>query len=369
MSKNDTLKDSISRPFEIKKDENFKDIVRYKAITALIVKSTIQEYSSLSLTEIASLIVNTKQRPANMTKEQLLGDEVDQLPTEIGTGKEKNTINDFVFNIRIPGSDEVNKVAIIDKIFSVDIEMQNSSPNYLVQRGIYYGASLLRETVPESDSEYANIHKVYSIWFCSKNIPQIKQNNAMYKGRADELNKEFVHHFGIRRFYSDIDQVSIAEKDSDLIEVVFIELNKLKEISLPDYELVKDLFFNTSTVIQDIEVKEQVTLNSVEKGVYKMIDYEARLKQHEIDYEARLKQHEIDCEAMLKQRVAETEAETEARVKVEERTESAYLVYKSIRETNPTATDSAIIAKVSKILLLSDTEKQMFTEKVKENNK
>lgn len=44
MSKNNTLADTAVSLVNSTKDENFKDIIRYKAIAALLVKLTIPEF-------------------------------------------------------------------------------------------------------------------------------------------------------------------------------------------------------------------------------------------------------------------------------------------------------------------------------------
>lgn len=81
-----------------------------------------------------------------------------------------------------------------------------------------------------------------------------------------------------RRFYSDIEtHVVSAEKSSDLIEVVFVELKKLTNNLYKETEkLVYDLFYNTNNIVNQIERMEKVNLTKVKKGVQDMIDYEAR---------------------------------------------------------------------------------------------
>lgn len=51
-----------------------------------------------------------------------------------------------------------------------NITSENVLGYNLISRAVYYGASLLRSTVPAGDTKYSNIHKVYSIWFCNGNI-------------------------------------------------------------------------------------------------------------------------------------------------------------------------------------------------------
>ena len=201
MSKNNTLADTAVSLVNSTKDENFKDIIRYKAIAALLVKLTIPEFKDKTLVEIAKLIVNIRRRNDKDTATSILEDEVDFLPTEIGTNDEKNTLSDSIFQIRT--SDGVSNIRLgnlFDKI-TVNAEMQNTTSESvlgynLISRAVYYGASLLRSTVPSGDTKYTDIHKVYSIWFCNGNIK--------FDTNYDEVKHEYIHRYGMRRFYSDV---------------------------------------------------------------------------------------------------------------------------------------------------------------------
>ena len=275
MSKNNTLADTAVSLVNSTKDENFKDIIRYKAIAALLVKLTIPEFKDKTLVEIAKLIVDIRRRNDKDTATSILEDEVDFLPTEIGTNDEKNTLSDSIFQIRTgDGISNIRLGNIFDKV-TVNAEMQNTTSESvlgynLISRAVYYGASLLRSTVPAGDTKYTDIHKVYSIWFCNGNIK--------FDTDYDEVKHEYIHRYGMRRFYSDVtNRVAPAEKPSDLMEVVLVELNKLKAYSDNETErLVFDLFYNTSNVVNQIESLEKVNLTKVKKGVQDMIDYETR---------------------------------------------------------------------------------------------
>lgn len=82
MSKNDALADTAVSLVSCTKDENFKDIVRYKAIAALIVKLTIPEFKDKTLVEIAKQIIDLKHRNEKNTDASILEDEVDFLDNE-----------------------------------------------------------------------------------------------------------------------------------------------------------------------------------------------------------------------------------------------------------------------------------------------
>ncbi len=270
MSKNDTLNDSLTTVNCMTRDENFKDIVRYKAIAALLVKFAIPEFKNESISSIARLIVDRRARKENMTKAEILEDEVDFLPTEAGTKDEKNTVSDAVFELRV--NDKITEVRLSSDDVTVNTEMQQivseGTLGYnLVSRAIYYGASLLRSTVPAGDTNYTGIHKVYSIWFCGGNL-KLKEYNGT-EGR-------YVHRYGLRRFYDNLDGFVPAESFADLIEVVLIELKKLKEHDSETERMIYTLFHNPKEVVQLIETAEGIKLVKVEKGVTEMIDYEAR---------------------------------------------------------------------------------------------
>lgn len=277
MSKNDTLVDSLETNFKITRDENFKDAIRYKAIAAIIVKLVIPYFKDKTIVETARSIVDRRKRQPNMSDADILNDEVDFLPTEAGTKDEKNTISDSIFLVRVGESGEELRVDLSTKLVTFNAEMQTSTSHKalgydLISRAIYYGASLLRDTVPAGDTKYTNIHKVYSVWFCSKS-PEIFMYN--------EIKDRFIHRYGIRRFYEGIDKTVPAELNSDLIEVVIVDLPKLADNSKDNdlIDMVNTLFFDTPALTEKIEAQTTISLAKVRKGVYSMIDYEARTKK------------------------------------------------------------------------------------------
>ena len=274
MGKNSTLYDSAVTIDSITKDENFKDVIRYKAIAALLIKFAIPEFNDKSLVDISRAIIDRRERKAYMSDVEILEDEVDFLPTEVGTKDEKNTINDAVLRIATNSGITEVKLKCIDREFTVNMEMQNSTSTKVlgynvVSRAIYYGASLLRDTVPAGDTKYTNIHKVYSIWFCNKNL------NLM---SIPEVDSEYIHRYGFRRFYNHIPNKNApVEKEADLIEVVMVELQKIPKNSSDDtLDLVYKLFNNTSGAVNKLEAVTKINLTKVRKGVFEMLDYEKR---------------------------------------------------------------------------------------------
>ena len=259
MGKNTNLINSLETVSSSYRDEIFKDIFRYKCIAALIIKYSIVEYQNLDIVEIAKLIIDYKNR-GELNTEEVMNDEIDLLPSEIGTGSEKNTINDIVFCVKAIDGHRYNRITI-------NLEMQTSKPKEysVISRAIYYGASLLRNTVPSADTTYSNIHKVYSVWLCTKNI--INES-------IDELKGRFIHRYNMRRNYPDIiDKVYKAEDESDLIEVTLIELSKLDKYKSSDMDkIIYDLIYSTNTVASYIEKTAKVDLTKFRKVAVDMID-------------------------------------------------------------------------------------------------
>lgn len=291
MGKNSYLDNSVDglaeRKQAITSDESFKDIVRFKAISALLVQSIIPEYKALTLVEVARLIVDSRKRPANMSDADVLDDEVDNINGEVGTGDEKRTLNDFAFKIRKPGSNDGD--IELARIITVNTEMQNSTSGTtlgynVVSRAVYYGASLLRNTVPARDTKYTGIHKVYSIWFCAKPI-KFDISNEQLAGDNGELlktlNNEYVHKLRIHRSYDDIRGKTVEpEPATDLMEIDIIELPRLYDaVDDESREVLYDFFFKIKDIVTTIEHKSGISLRKVKKGVNNMIDYEERLKR------------------------------------------------------------------------------------------
>lgn len=300
MSKNSTLPNTMNEINSIQKDENFKDVIRYKAIAALLIKFTIPEFNDKSLIEIARAIVDRRKRSIDMSDTDILEDEIDFLPSESGTRDEKNTLNDAVFKVKI--DEEITGITLrcIDKEITVNTEMQGKTKYLgysLVSRAVYYGASLLRDTVPAGDTKYENINKVYTIWFCAEDLGLIEYIQS--KGK-------YLHRYGIRRFYDDCKHMyAPVEKESDLIEVIMIELPKIPLNPTNDTEkIIRKLFYDTSRAVDLIERVEKVNLTKIRKGVREMIDYEARTKAR---VEAAVKEAEARAEARAEEAKTNTE--------------------------------------------------------------
>lgn len=333
MGKNSYLDESVDGLAERKQaitcDESFKDIVRYKAISALLVQSIIPEYKALTLVEVARLIVDSRKRNPNMSDADVLDDEVDCINTEVGTGGEKKTLNDFAFKIRKPGSKEGDTE--LDRIITVNTEMQNSTSGKalgynVVSRAVYYGASLLRNTVPARDTKYTGIHKVYSIWFCAKYVRFDISNEQLAGGDGEllkTLNDEYIHKLRIHRSYDDIRGKTVEpEHATDLMEIDIIELPRLYDaVDDESREVLYDFFFKIKDIVPTIEHKSGVSLRKAKKGVTDMINYEERLaeakKGYAEDYEERLAERLAEAKKDYAEDYAERFAEAKERLERE----------------------------------------------------
>lgn len=302
MAKNSTVADLVDKSFKITQDRSFKDIIRFKAIAAIVLKFAVPEFRNKTLVETARAIIDGKRaRKTNMTDAEVLDDEIDFLPSEAGVKGEKQTYNDAVFKVSIAGNEIPVSLSSLEAELTVNTEMQNKTAGLgysLVSRAVYYGASLLRDTVSAGDSSYVGIHKVYSVWLCNENLPGLQLK--------DELKERYIHTYSIWREYEDCAYVC-KDKNADLIQVVMVELPKLKERDGLAVEMLYKLFNETQNIVSEIERVTGVTLAKARKGVGAMIDYEARLKED----------------------LAEARAEARAEAKAEARTEAVKAIVKS----------------------------------------
>ncbi len=273
MAKNSTVADLVNKPFKITEDRSFKDILRFKAIAAVVLKFAVMELKDKSLIEIARLIKDERGRKAGMTDAEVLDDEIDFLPSEAGVKDEKETKNDTVFKILLSGREVPVGVAHLGKVLTVNTEMQNKTTGLgynIISRAVYYSASLLRDTVPAGDSEYKGMHKVYSIWFCDASLPDLQ--------RIPELKERCVHTYSIWRGYHEWEYL-YKDKNADLMQIVMVELPKLKEKDGEAAAMLYKLFNETQNIVSEIERVTGVTLLKARKGVGTMVDYEGLLEE------------------------------------------------------------------------------------------
>ena len=343
LAKNSTVSDLVNKPFKITEDHSFKDILRFKGIAAIVLKFAIPELKDKTLTEIARAIINcNRARKPDMTDAEVLDDEIDFLPSEAGVKDEKLTINDAVFKVSIAGENMSLELSCLESELTVNTEMQNKTTGLeynLISRAVYYGASLLRDTVPAGDSSYAGIHKIYTVWLCNKEL-----SDLCLKA---ELKERCVHTYSIWREYENHDHL-YRDKNADLMRVIMIELPKLKKNDGLAAELLYKLFNQTQSIVSEIERVTGVTLSKARKGVGVMIDYEARLQarlqENEERLQARLQEklqeNEERLQARLQEKLQEKEVEIRAEARAEVRVENVRSIVKSWHKLGQAYTDA-----------------------------
>jgi predicted transposase/invertase (TIGR01784 family) len=161
------------------------------------------------------------------------------------------------FTMKLPGHEKITYVNV-----TIDFEMQKSKPTEykIVKRGIYYAASLLRDTLTHA-GKYANIHKVYSVWLCNFEF--------IDSGR-------YVHKYNMfRNYIENNSQKCEKDPDADLLEVIFIELTKLAEHTQDELaQFLNAVFHDIGGLPKLMEEKSGVAIGgtALEKGVSEVID-------------------------------------------------------------------------------------------------
>ncbi|MDE7477497.1 MAG: hypothetical protein K2M91_06050 [Lachnospiraceae bacterium] len=256
----------------ITKDEVFKEILKFKWMAAIILKNSITEYKDLNPLEIARLIKDERAR-GEQSDEELLQDEIDLIDGIEGTGVQKNTIKDVTFRAIS------NENRLFINLITINLEMQNkfnkTKPN-TISRAVYYAASGLRATVAAGDTDYANMHKVYTIWLCAENVVFDNGFDTAWLYKEKGVNYLYKHRFGIRRFYDELPEgMSQSDREEDLIEIVMIDLKVLKSKvedkqagnATADEEVLLESIYNMPKAIGLMEKVYHVDLTSYEKGV------------------------------------------------------------------------------------------------------
>ena len=221
---------------ETQYDASARKIVAQKAILAYILKSTMDEFTSVSVKQIMELIEGTPQiheaavhqdtpDAPSADSERLSGsDRIKDMATEDVSIREGTVRYDIRFTVRVPKADE--RIEII-----VNIEIQNKdTPGYPIpKRGIYYGSRLIsaQRGPVFKDQEYAKIKKVVSIWIC--------ENTAL--SREDTINEYSILEKCRRGSYHE------EKKNYDLMQVIVMRLGSGGENSEDDaIRLLSKLF-------------------------------------------------------------------------------------------------------------------------------
>lgn len=255
----------------ITKDEVFKEILKFKWMAAIVLKNCINEYRDLSPLEIARLIKDERER-GSQSDEELLQDEVDLINGTEGTGVQKNTVKDVTFRVFS------NENRLFINLVTVNFEMQNkfkkTKPS-TISRSVYYAASGLRSTVAAGDAEYANMHKVYTIWLCAENVVFDNGTDTAWLRRERDVKYAYKHRFGIRRFYDELPGTAFGDRESDLMEAVLLDLKVLKNKvddeqagnATPDEKVLLESIYDMPNAIGLMEETYKVDLTGYGKGV------------------------------------------------------------------------------------------------------
>ena len=245
-------------------DNVFKSLLKYRYVAAKLLHAAIDDIrESYTIEEVARGILGVNaSETKDMSMYELYTSEIDVLNLEAGGIDEKQIRHDVLFKLALPnkitGEHEVSIVR-----FTIDIEMQKvgntSTLGYdLVTRAVYYGASLLRDTLP-AKGKYSDIHKVYSIWLCKQPVITGELSDKHYK-----------HSYKMFRHYKDMSKhedlvakgvsksgVTVVDNRADLIEVIFIELPKQLSIRTSEVEelgkAIDSIFREPKSIVYEIE--------------------------------------------------------------------------------------------------------------------
>ena len=273
-----------TQEMSITKDEVFKEIVKFKWTAAILLKNCIPEYKDLSPLDIAKLIKDERDR-GKQTDEEIIQDEIDLISGTEGTGIEKNTIKNVTFR----AYSGANPLFI--NIITVNFEMQNKfqkkKPN-TISRSVYYAASGLRATVPVGDKQYVNIHKVYTIWMCAEDVVFRNGKDTAFIQAHEKVVYAYKHRFGIFRFYDELpDRAYSRDEESDLMEVVMVELKVLKAKvedqqyghASDDEKVMLETIYNIKDAIGLMEQIYKVNLTGYGKEVQYTMSLMERLEE------------------------------------------------------------------------------------------
>jgi len=231
----------------------------------MLLKYAVPDFEKYTLQEIADSILDIRPRNPASDAERFHS-EIDLLNEESGDSGEKLIRMDIVFamqfEMKLPDNEKISYVNV-----TIDFEMQKDKPTEykLLTRGIYYAASLLRDTLANTE-KYGNIHKVYSVWLCNFDFLDDKSIH----------NDKYVHKYNMfRNYFENGNYTYEKDIDADLIEVVFIELTKLTEHIQDDLAKFLDtIFHDIGGLSKLMEEKLGVAIGgtALEKGVSEVVE-------------------------------------------------------------------------------------------------
>lgn len=182
-----------------KYDAAAKEVFMNPEIIAPVLQGVVPEYRNSSVDEIISYI------DRNSIKDEAIDDvsiAASLLPTEMSSISDKLVRYDIHFTAYNPTLSAEN----IKVFMHIDLEVQNTykptNPSYpIIKRGIYYGAREISSQlgILTNETNYGKLQKVYSIWICNEDVPNILQNTiTSYSitkkdevGITDEPNSDY----------------------------------------------------------------------------------------------------------------------------------------------------------------------------------
>ena len=246
-------------------DASARKLVSQKAVLAYILKSTMDEFASVPVKQIAEELIegspriseaavhqdspDAAQGDAPEERARLSGsDQVRGVAGEDVSIREGTVRYDIRFAARVPGDGE--RIEII-----VNIEIQNrDTPGYPIpKRGIYYGARLIsaQRGIIFKDQEYGKIKKVVSIWICEST--SISRSDAINEYRFLEKRR--------RGTYQE------DERNYDLMRVIVMRLGARGENSEDDAIRLLSKIFSVERTAEDKKVvlSEEFHIDVTEK--------------------------------------------------------------------------------------------------------
>ena len=158
-------------------DHCAKKILAFKAVSALIVKDCVKEFSNCSVDYISEHCLSgdaevsvhavdedepSRARKRNSDDPKLNGNEmVTMLNSESNSIQEGTVYYDVRFNAKVPGEN-----GLITLIINLEIQTKDKPGYELVTRGMYYCARMISEQhgTVFTNEHYEKLQKVYSNW-------------------------------------------------------------------------------------------------------------------------------------------------------------------------------------------------------------
>jgi len=295
---------------DTRKDEVFKEIFRYKWAAAILLKNCITAYKDMHPLKIVKLIKDEKQR-GPMSDAQLVQDEIDLIVGTEGTGVQKNTLQDLTFGAYTDEKREI--INLITVNFEMQNEFKKGKPN-TISRAVYYAASKLQATVSAGDKNYANLHKIYTIWLCADDVVLGEPPSIKDICKASKIEYLYKSRFNMMLHYDEIpDKTYGMYKEADLMEVVMVDLCVLQEkvsngVASADETVMYKSLYNLPSAIPLMENVYSVELSNFEGGVInkmslleRLEEKDKQLEEQAVGYKKQLEEQAVGYKKQLEE--------------------------------------------------------------------